>query len=91
MTRIACTQVPATWQIASWPQDVWPFTPSKARTVLRFNRDELTRCGALVRPGQQLVVMGAPYLSWLQKKSDRVNDYDPSARLNARRAAEAAA
>jgi hypothetical protein len=64
------------WSIKNWPPDIYPNTPEKGRYVVRAYRDELTRDGALVRVGRELVIIGAAYVRWLQKKGANVPGYD---------------
>jgi hypothetical protein len=95
-SKFTVSAVPATWGIGNWPVDVWPFTPGRARSHLlrdQTTRDELASCGALTRPAQHLVFIGAFYLSWLQKKSSRVSDFEiaPNRERNAAARESAAA
>jgi hypothetical protein len=64
------------WSIKNWPTDVYPNDSQKARYLIRANRDELTREGALVRVGRELVVIGERYVRWMQKKGSGVPDYE---------------
>lgn len=75
MAKPNCLPVPNTWTVPTWPPDVWPHEEKKARTLIRFKKNELVRAGCLVRPGQRLVVLGPQYLGWLQKQSSRVDEF----------------
>jgi len=70
------TSTPHSWSLKDWPQDIYPSTPSKARYLIRAHRDELTAAGALVRVGRELVIIGAPYVRWMQKKGAAVPNYE---------------
>jgi hypothetical protein len=67
---------PHSWSLKNWPPGCYPNTPGKARYILRAYRDELTAAGALVRVGRELVVIGNPYVRWMQKKGAAVHGYD---------------
>ena len=69
-------QIPHSWSLKEWPEDYYPNDPSKARYMVRAHRDELTAAGALVRVGRELVIIGAPYVRWLQKKGVEVPGYE---------------
>jgi hypothetical protein len=69
------TTLPHSWPISVWPADVYPNDRKKARYLVRSHKDELLREGALVRVGRELVIIGAPYSKWLQKKAAFVPDY----------------
>lgn len=75
MTNKANT-VPHDWELATWPQDVYPYDSNRARRLLRANQDELLRCGAVTRPGKHLVIFGAGYVKWLASKTARVAEYN---------------
>jgi len=60
------SSIPHSWTIESWPAGVYPNTASRARYVLRANRDELIAAGVLARVGRELVVLGERYSKWLQ-------------------------
>ena len=64
------------WSIKHWPVDVYPNDPDKARYLIRANRDELAREGALVRVGRELVIIGERYVRWMQKKGSAVPNYE---------------
>lgn len=64
------------WSIKSWPADVYPNSSDKARYLVRANRDSLTREGALVRVGRELVIIGDRYSRWMQKKGSAVPGYE---------------
>lgn len=75
MNRTKLT-VPHSWGIDTWPEFVWPHSPSRARYVLRANRDELTHAGAISRVGRELVVLGERYSRWLERRTAEVPGYD---------------
>ncbi len=67
---------PHSWSLKDWPPDYYPNDTSKARYLVRAYRDELTAAGALVRVGRELVIIGAPYVRWMQKKGASVHGYE---------------
>lgn len=75
MTRTR-TALPHSWSISNWPADVWPGNASRAAYVIRSNKDELMREGALSRVGRELIVFGARYSRFLEKKSANVPGYE---------------
>ena len=68
--------IPHSWPVKHWPQDTYPNDPRKAKYLVRAHRDELTDAGALVRVGRELVIIGAPYIRWMQKKGRAVHGYE---------------
>ena len=71
--------IPHSWSLKDWAQDIYPNDSSKATYLVRAHRDELTAAGALVRVGRELVIIGAPYVRWLQKKGAAVLGYECAA------------
>lgn len=66
------TDLPHSWAIDNWPVDVFPNNSTKGRYLVRMHRDELLTHGALSRVGRTLIVLGAGYAKWLQRKAGRV-------------------
>jgi hypothetical protein len=62
------------WSISSWPPEVFPNDPLRARRIVRLNRDELLRAGAVSRVGRELVIFGDNYLRWLASRANKVTD-----------------
>jgi hypothetical protein len=75
MSRKADTSLPHSWSIEHWPQDVWPGSTSKARYLVRANRDSLIAAGVLSRVGRELIFVGARYARWIEKQAVNVPDY----------------
>jgi hypothetical protein len=67
---------PHSWSLKTWPPDIYPNSPSKARYVLRAHKNELISEGALTRIGRELVVIGDPYVRWMQKRVAAVPGYE---------------
>jgi hypothetical protein len=67
------------WGISKWPDDVYPNSSSKAKYLVRCHRDELMRAGVLSRVGRELIVLGARYSKWLQKRGANVAGYEIAA------------
>jgi hypothetical protein len=74
-TRSATTEIPHSWDLEGWPSTVFPGTTSRARYIVRTHKDELIREGALARVGRELVVFGARYTRWLEKRASEVPGY----------------
>ncbi len=70
---------PHSWGIEDWPASVFPHTPSRARYLVRANKDELIAAGALSRVGRELVVLGGKYTKWLEKRAAHVPGYEIAA------------
>jgi hypothetical protein len=73
------TTIPHSWSLDNWPSSVFPHTPGKGKYLTRVNRTELLQCGALVRVGRTLVVIGPRYERFLQKQAARVPGYESNA------------
>lgn len=68
--------LPHSWAISEWPESIYPNSGKRARYLIRANKDDLAREGALVRVGRELVVVGAKYERWLAKKASNVPGYE---------------
>lgn len=73
MVRVA---IPHSWAISSWPADVYPNDPKRARYLVRAHRDELIAAGALGRVGRELLVYGQRYGKWLESQSSAVVGFE---------------
>lgn len=74
----SAAELPHSWDLEGWPSTVFPGTTSRARYIVRTHRDELIREGALARVGRELVVFGARYVRWLEKRASEVPGYVPA-------------
>ena len=72
------TPIPHSWDLEGWPPSVFPGTTTRARYIIRTHKDELIREGALARVGRELVVFGARYVRWLEKRASGVPGYVPA-------------
>jgi hypothetical protein len=70
------TATPHSWGVESWPADVYPHRPNRARYLINTHRSDLMAAGALVRVGRELVVLGAKYTRWLERQASRVPDFE---------------
>lgn len=70
--------VPHSWDLEGWPATVFPGTTSRAKYIVRTHKDELIREGALARVGRELVVFGARYTRWLEKRASEVPGFVPA-------------
>ena len=76
MPKKSATTTPHSWAVETWPADVYPHRPNRARYLVRLRRDELMAAGAIVRVGRELVVIGARYSRWLERQASRVPDFE---------------
>jgi hypothetical protein len=67
--------MPHSWRLADWPDLVTPNNTSAARHLVRKHRAELQECGALVRIGRDLTVLGEGYALFLSRKAKAVEGY----------------
>lgn len=70
--------VPHSWDLEGWPASVFPGTTSRARYIVRSHRDDLLKEGAIARVGRELVIFGARYTRWLEKRAADVPGYVPA-------------
>lgn len=69
---MAHTPIPHSWSIGTWPTDVYPHDPERARYLVRANRNDLVAAGVLARVGREIVVLGQRYARWLERQSGAV-------------------
>lgn len=79
MTRQTSEPAPHSWDLEHWPQYVYPHTVSRARYLIRSNKDSLMVAGALSRVGREYVVIGERFSRWLEKQASNVPDYQIAA------------
>lgn len=75
--NISTAEVPHSWDLDGWPASVFPGSTSRGRYIVRTHKDDLMREGALARVGRELVVFGARYTRWLEKRASEVPGYVP--------------
>ncbi len=63
------------WDLSTWPADIWPNDTKRAKWVLRSFRYELIAAGALARGGKGLIVLGRGYSRWLERRAAYVREY----------------
>lgn len=71
----ATSKLPHSWDVRSWPQEVWPGSGPRARWILGAYRGELLAEGALARTAKVLVILGAGYQRWLNRRIAQVGDF----------------
>jgi hypothetical protein len=82
MTKLTTNTSHHSWTFATWPEGVYPGNGTRARHLVRVNKNALIAEGVLTRIGREIVVFGVPYTRWLAKQSHRVNNFDvPANRL----------
>ncbi len=79
--------LPHSWPVSDWPPGVYPGRANSARWLVRSHRDELMACGALVRVGRELVVLGEGFARFLARKIDRVEGFEIAPNAERREAA----
>jgi hypothetical protein len=67
--------VPHSWDVASWPSTVWPGDAKRGAWVIRSNKSELVAAGAIARVGKTRVIIGGPFVRWLERRVTRFADY----------------
>jgi hypothetical protein len=76
---IKAASLPHSWTFADWPDGVFPNSGRKGKYLVRANRDELLRFGALTRIGRDIVILGEGYARFLSRNIERVEGYVPAA------------
>jgi hypothetical protein len=76
MAKQTVQSLPHSWFIEDWPPYVVPGNPSRARRLVRVYQTELIACGALVRIGRRLALLGAGYAVFLAKGAKRVERFE---------------
>lgn len=72
----ATKTAPHSWDVKTWPPQVWPHKAPQARWVLRSYRNELLYHRALTRIGKRLVVLGDGWLRFLTSQAKHVQGYE---------------
>jgi hypothetical protein len=78
-TRAAVSPMPHSWRLSDWPTGVTPNRITAARHLIRTHRAELIACGALLRIGRDLTIIGEGYAMFLARKAKRVEGYEIAA------------
>lgn len=73
----AQSRPPRSWELKTWPAEIWPHSHSKGVWVSRAYRKELIAAGAISRVGNKLVFIGAKYETWLERRGQYVEDFVP--------------
>jgi hypothetical protein len=75
MSKAKVSPMPHSWMVSNWPPDVAPNRTSAGRNLIRKHRHELIACGALVRIGRDLTMLGEGYAIFLARKASRAGHY----------------
>ena len=75
MKKLPPSALPHSWAIDEWPASVCPGTASKGKYTVQPHRDALIDCGALVRVGRDLVIIGPNFAGWMARQGSRVKGY----------------
>lgn len=76
MSKLKAAPLPHSWVVSDWPPGVAPNRQSAANHLIRTHRDELVACGALIRIGRNLTIIGEGYAQFLQRKAKRVEGFE---------------
>lgn len=76
MSKPKVSSMPHSWRLSDWPHGVTPNRVSAAKHLVRTHREELVACGALVRIGRDLTIIGEGYATFLARKAKRVDGYE---------------
>jgi hypothetical protein len=71
----AATSSPHSWELDTWPSEVWPHGTKRAGWIARAYRKELIEAGALTRIGKKLVFLGAGYTRWQERRAQHVVEF----------------
>lgn len=71
----AVSIAPRSWELSTWPAEIWPHNAKRGQWIGRAYRKELLQAGAMTRIGMKLVFIGAKYESWLERRANHVVDF----------------
>lgn len=71
----ASSATPHSWELRTWPPQIWPHDPGRAQWIGRAYRKELLAAGAMTRIGMKLVFIGAKYETWLEHRANHVVEF----------------
>lgn len=74
----SAAELPHSWDLEGWPPSVFPGTTSRGRYIVRSHRDDLLKEGAIARVGREIVIFGARYARWLERRAADVPGYVPA-------------
>jgi hypothetical protein len=66
---------PHSWELKTWPRDVWPHDQKRGQWIARAYRQELVAADAMSRIGKILVFSGAKYTRWLESRAHHVVEF----------------
>ena len=69
------TSTPRSWELKTWPPEIWPHTEKRAQWIGRAYRTELLDARAMTRVGLKLVFIGSKYESWLERRARHVVEF----------------
>jgi len=76
MSKPKVSPLPHSWLVSDWPAHVTPNRCNAGKQLVRAYRAELIECGALVRIGRNLTIIGEGYATFLARKAKRVAGYE---------------
>lgn len=71
----ASSIAPRSWELSTWPAEIWPHNAKRGQWIGRAYRKELLAAGAMTRIGMKLVFIGAKYESWLEHRANHVVEF----------------
>lgn len=83
--------LPHSWELSTWPPDVWPHQTKRAEWILTAYRSQLLAAKAITRVGKTLVFLGPQYTRWLENQSHRVVEFQGNNPKISKRSSSAAA
>jgi hypothetical protein len=69
---VEVTSIPHSWGVPYWPSNVYPNDAKRASALIRRNKAELIRLGALARIDRRLTVLGSGWAMFLASKIGNV-------------------
>jgi hypothetical protein len=75
MSKSKVSSMPHSWRLADWPDHVTPNKPGAAKHLVRAHRAELIACGALIRIGRDITILGEGFAQFLARQAKRVDNY----------------
>ncbi len=75
MSKPKVSPLPHSWLVNEWPPGVAPGRPNAGKNLVRTHKHELLACGALVRIGRELTILGEGYAVFLARRAKLVEDF----------------
>jgi hypothetical protein len=79
MSKPTAQPAPHSWPVSKWPAHVWPCDSARGRRFCRTYEKELVKAKALTRMGRDRVVMGEPFLRYMDRQRAKLLDFEVAA------------